>query len=67
MDLRVPLGSMFGLLGLVLLGYGLLGDQKIYDASLGINVNFWAGLGMTVFAALMLLGARRSHASSTNK
>jgi hypothetical protein len=60
MDLRVPLGSMFGLLGLLLAGYGLLGDPGVYEASLGINVNLWSGLGMAAFAGLMLAGAWRS-------
>ncbi len=62
MDLRVPLGSMFGLLGLLLAAYGLLGDQSIYQVSLGVNVNLWAGLGMALFGVLMLYGAsRRRH------
>ncbi len=60
LDLRVPIGLMFGVLGLLLAGYGLLGDPAIYRASLGINVNLWSGLGMAVFAGLMLLGAWHS-------
>ncbi len=57
LDLRIPLGLLFSLLGLLLLGYGLLGDPSVYQASLGINVNVWAGLGMLVFGAAMLAGA----------
>jgi hypothetical protein len=60
MDLRVPLGAMFGLLGLLLAVYGVLGDPSVYQASLGININLWSGLGMTLFGALMLFGAWRS-------
>lgn len=57
LDLRIPLGLLFSLLGLLLVGYGLLGDPSVYQASLGINVNVWAGLGMLVFGAAMLAGA----------
>jgi len=61
LDLRVPIGLMFGVIGLLLVGYGLLGDPAVYAVSLGINVNLWAGLGMTVFGTLMLAGAWRGH------
>ena len=59
LDLRIPMGLLFSLLGLLLSAYGLLGDQSVYQASLGINVNVWAGLGMLVFGLAMLLGAWR--------
>ena len=59
LDLRLPIGLMFGTLGLILAGYGLLGDPSVYQVSLGINVNLWTGLGMLVFAAFMLGGAWR--------
>ena len=58
LDLRYPIGLMFGIIGLLLIGYGLLGDQTVYAVSLGVNVNLWSGIGMTVFGALMLAGAR---------
>lgn len=60
LDLRLPMGLLFTLLGLLLSAYGLLGDRAIYRASLGINVNLWSGLGMLVFGALMLAGAWRA-------
>jgi hypothetical protein len=56
LDLRLPIGLMFGVIGLLLAGYGLLSDPTVYQVSLGINVNVWTGLGMLVFAALMLGG-----------
>jgi hypothetical protein len=59
LDLRLPIGLMFGMLGLLLAGYGLLSDPAIYQVSLGINVNMWTGLGMLAFGALMLFGAWR--------
>ena len=57
LDLRYPIGLMFGIIGLLLIGYGLLGDQSVYAVSRGVNVNVWSGFGMTVFGALMLAGA----------
>ena len=47
---------MFGVLGLLLAGYGLFADPAVYQVSLGINVNVWTGLGMLAFAAFMLGG-----------
>ena len=41
-------------------GYGVLGDQAVYAASLGINVNLWSGLGILVFGGLMLAGGWRA-------
>jgi hypothetical protein len=52
-DLRTPLGLLFALLGLLLAGYGLVGDPGVYAASLGFNVNLWWGLAMVVFGAGM--------------
>jgi hypothetical protein len=60
LDLRIPIGLLFGLLGLLLAVYGAASDKGIYAASLGINVNLWWGLVMFVFGALMLIGARRA-------
>ena len=57
-DLRLPIGLMFTIVGLLLAGFGLLGDQSIYQRSLGINVNLWWGLVMLAFGALMLMLAR---------
>jgi hypothetical protein len=59
LDLRLPIGLLFGLLGLLLAVYGAVSDRGLYAASLGINVNLWWGLVMLVFGALMLIGARR--------
>ena len=60
LDLRFPMGLLFTVLGLLLAAYGLLGDPSVYQVSLGVNVNLWAGAGMLVFGVLMLLGARRA-------
>jgi len=54
LDLRLPIGLMFSLFGAMLTVYGLLSDRAIYDRSLGINVNFWWGLVLLAFGAVML-------------
>ncbi len=39
LDIRTPIGLMFGLFGLLLVGYGLLtSGSDIYQRSLGLNV-----------------------------
>ncbi|MEW5981428.1 MAG: hypothetical protein AB1806_03540 [Acidobacteriota bacterium] len=60
LDLRLPLGLLFTILGLLLSAYGLLSDSAVYQISLGVNVNLWTGLGMAAFGALMLAGAGRA-------
>lgn len=54
LDLRIPIGLLFSLLGVLLLGFGVASDPAIYQASLGINVNAWWGLVMLAFGACML-------------
>lgn len=62
LDIRVPIGLMFGLLGITLAIYGLVtgSDAELYKRSLGININLWCGLIYTAFAAIMLFLARRA-------
>ena len=61
LDLRLPIGLMFSLVGGLLAIYGLAtwGNPKCYQCSLGININFWWGLILTVFGLLMWYFARR--------
>ena len=54
LDIRIPLGSLFVVLGALLAGYGLLSNQAIYQRSLGIDVNLWWGLALLVFGLAML-------------
>ncbi|MDB6018993.1 MAG: hypothetical protein JWR19_3482 [Pedosphaera sp.] len=61
-DLRLPIGILFSLYGLLLTGYGALtnGDKEIYKRSLDININLIWGVVMLAFGAFMLLLAIRS-------
>ena len=61
LDLRIPAGMMFTLLGLLLGLYGLeTNGSPIYAASLGINANLWWGLVLLAFGLVMLLMGRLS-------
>jgi hypothetical protein len=58
-DIRLPLGALFSLLGLILIVYGAISDPTRYQQSLGINVNLDWGIVLLVFGLLMLILARR--------
>ena len=59
LDLRLPIGMMFTVFGVILTGYGLISNKAIYARSLGINVNLWWGLVLLVFGLAMLGFASR--------
>jgi len=59
LDIRLPIGLLFVIVGALLVGFGMLGDQTIYLRSLGINVNLWWGLVMVVVGTLFLRLSRR--------
>ena len=61
LDIRYPIGLMFGIIGLVMVVYGALtGSDPMYQRSLGINVNVWWGAVLLVFGAVMLYFARKT-------
>jgi hypothetical protein len=64
LDIRYPIGWMFSLFGVILALFGLFGDKQIYAHSLGININFDAGVGLLVFGIVMLLLAWRGSAKT---
>ena len=57
LDIKIPIGLMFSLLGLILTIHGIVtgGDTEMYEQSLGYNINLWSGLFMIAFGAFMLL------------
>ena len=59
LDIRLPLGLLFLVFGLLLGSFGLFGTKTIYDRSLDININLWWGIVMIVFGLVMLLMGRR--------
>ena len=59
LDIRLPIGLLFAVLGVLLTVYGLTSDSAIYQRSLGVNVNLIWGLVLLVFGATMLALGRR--------
>ena len=57
MDIRIPIGLLFVILGFILAVFGIftLNDTELYARALGRNVNLWTGLLMLFFGGLMLL------------
>lgn len=62
LDIRTPIGLMFGILGIILTIYGLAtsSNAAMYEHSLGININLWCGVLFIIFAAVMLFLALRA-------
>jgi multisubunit Na+/H+ antiporter MnhG subunit len=65
LDIRWPIGLMFGVLGILLSVFGLFGDQSIYSRSLGLNVNLIWGVVLLIFGAVMLALSARAHRAAT--
>jgi hypothetical protein len=56
LDIRLPIGLMFALIGAMLSIYGLAtnSETELYRRSLGINVNLRWGLVLLAFGITML-------------
>lgn len=64
LDIRLPLGLLFAILGVLLMAFGLYSDPAIYARSLSINVNLVWGFVLLVFgSAFLFLGRRGSKAT----
>ena len=63
-DLRLPIGILFSIYGVLLTVYGLVGNKEQYARSLNMNVNLIWGIVMLVFGAIMLYFARRGSKKS---
>jgi len=60
-DIRLPLGMLFSIVGALLAGFGAatISSQIYRQHSLGININLWSGLGMLAFGLALLWLAKR--------
>lgn len=60
LDIRLPIGMMFSLIGAVMVIFGLITGSKkeMYERSLDINVNLWWGLVLLVFGLAMFIAAK---------
>ncbi|HEY1889160.1 MAG TPA: hypothetical protein VGG63_02045 [Steroidobacteraceae bacterium] len=54
LDIRIPIGSLFVVLGALLAAYGLVSDPEIYRRSLGLDINLWWGVALLMFGLAML-------------
>ena len=59
LDIRLPIGLLFSICGILLVLFGALSNPHLYARSLNINVNLWWGLAMLVFGVIMLMLGRR--------
>ena len=59
LDLRVPSGWFFALMGAILLGYSVVVPDA-RAALTEVNVDLYCGIGMLLFGAIMLLLAFRA-------
>jgi uncharacterized membrane protein len=60
-DIRIPIGTLFCLLGVVLTVYGIAtkSDVQLYARSGSIVINLWWGVVMLLFGAAMLFFGTR--------
>jgi len=67
LDIRMPMGLMFVIVGLILVVYGAMtsSDAEMYKRSLGTNINLLWGLVLFFIGALMVVLARRAMRDGT--
>jgi predicted MFS family arabinose efflux permease len=55
-DIRMPIGMLFTLFGMLLIGYGAAtqGSVMYEEHSLGVNMNVWWGAALLAFGLAML-------------
>jgi hypothetical protein len=59
LDIRLPIGLMFAVIGALLTIFGLVAKDVDYAKSLGININVWWGALLFLFGVVMYLLGRR--------
>jgi hypothetical protein len=60
-DIRLPIGYLFTILGVLLTLYGLITtNSTAYQRSLGININLTWGVVLLIFGLIMAYFAKRS-------
>jgi protein-S-isoprenylcysteine O-methyltransferase Ste14 len=62
-DIRIPIGALFLLLGVILTIYGVAtqSNVELYGRSENIVINLWWGIVMVVFGGAMLYFGLRAH------
>jgi len=54
LDIRIPIGLMFVIVGAILFVFSLVSNSEIYKVSMGVNINLWSGVASLIFGFLML-------------
>jgi xanthine/uracil/vitamin C permease (AzgA family) len=57
-DLRLIIGGIFAVYGVVLIIAGLADSSAEIDKAAGIRINLWVGIGMLIVGAIFLAWAR---------
>jgi predicted phage tail protein len=63
LDLRLPIGWFFAIVGVLLLAMGIF-SPDMRAALTAVNVNLYCGLAMALFGAFLLLLAARARRRS---
>lgn len=69
LDLRLPMGMMFSMMGAVLFAFGLAtrAQTGFYSRSLGVNANLWTGVALLIFGLIVVGMGRRGQGSIEQK
>ena len=59
LDVKLPIGLLFTIFGILLVVYGFTSDPAIYVKSLGVNINLRWGILMLVFGLAMLVSSKK--------
>ena len=64
LDIKLPIGLMFTIFGIILTVYGIFtnSDPQMYQKSFLVNINLWSGIGMLIFGIIMLALTKRKKA-----
>lgn len=63
LDIRLPIGALFTILGAILVIHGVVSDAVEYQRSLGYNVDLWWGAALFCFGLIMFFYGRRGTSS----
>jgi len=69
LDVRLPIGALFTVIGFILVAYGLVSNRALYQRSLGININLEWGALLLIFGVIMVISGRgiaRNRAAGTS-
>lgn len=66
-DIRLPIGTLFLIIGVLLSLYGAMTGASTAAGSRGLQVNLWWGIALLLFGLLMLFLARRASSGGSTR